>query len=262
MLIEDYERYITRRLSPATVKLRMFWIRKLADTTDLATATTDDLYDYLESNPEWSPASRATIISSFRIFYRWTHAQGHTTHNPALELVSIKVPRRTSRIATDDVILAAIARASLTDQAMLRLGAECGLRVAEIARLHQDNREGEWLTITGKGGVTRSVYLTEELAAVLDAIEQTTMRWGYYFPGQARRPIAPSTVWRHIRELTELNTHALRHRAGTAVYRNTGYDLRLTQEFLGHASPTTTAIYVHVEREQLRKAAQASRLAA
>jgi len=34
----------------------------------------------------------------------------------------------------------------------------------------------------------------------------------------------------------------LRHRFATAVYRQT-LDLRLTQTLLGHASPTTTAMY-------------------
>ncbi|MCU1529760.1 MAG: hypothetical protein JWP75_3523, partial [Frondihabitans sp.] len=35
----------------------------------------------------------------------------------------------------------------------------------------------------------------------------------------------------------------------------------LAQEFLGHASPTTTAIYVHVEREELMRASAATRMA-
>lgn len=40
--------------------------------------------------------------------------------------------------------------------------------------------------------------------------------------------------------------HSLRHRYGTQVYELSGFDLRLTQELLGHASPATTAIYTKV----------------
>lgn len=86
------------------------------------------------------------------------------------------------------------------------------------------------------------------------------MRWGFYFPGRFKAHAAPSTIWKHVRALTGLNTHSLRHRAGTMVYRRTGYDLRLAQEFLGHSNPATTAIYVHVEREQLMRAAEATRM--
>ena len=143
---------------------------------------------------------------------------------------------------------------------MLRLGAEGGLRVAEIAGLRTADRDGEWLTVTGKGGTIRTVHLEDELLEVLRTLEVTTARWGFYFPGRVHEPVAPSTVWRHVRALTGLNTHALRHRAGTSVYRNTGFDLRLAQEFLGHASPTTTAIYVHVDREDMSRASQATRL--
>jgi len=67
-------------------------------------------------------------------------------------------------------------------------------------------------------------------------------------------------VWRRLSVLTNTNPHSLRHRAGTVVYRGTGNDLRLTQEFLGHTSPAITAIYVHVEREDLQRASEAARV--
>lgn len=259
-LLEDFESYIDRRLAQSTVRLRMFWIRKFAATHDLLDVTDDDLLDYIASKPSWSPSTKQTIVSTFKVFYRWAHQMGHTQSNLAIDLMRVKVPRTRSRIATDTIILDGIRRATLPEQAMLRLGSECGLRVAEIAALDRRCRNGEWLTVLGKGGQTRMIHLSPEVHAVLLQVEQTTMRWGFYFPGRLRQPIAPSTVWRHIRALTGLNTHSLRHRAGTAVYRLTGNDLRVAQEFLGHASPTTTAIYVHVEQADLIRASEAARL--
>lgn len=46
----------------------------------------------------------------------------------------------------------------------------------------------------------------------------------------------------------------------SGVYRRTGNDLRLAQEFLGHASPLTTAIYVHIVEDDLMRAVDATRL--
>jgi integrase/recombinase XerC len=242
------------------VKLRMFWMRKFAAYRDLLAAVENDFYDFLATNPNWSPSTKQTIVSSIKVFYRWAHMAGHTSTNLAIELQRVKVPRTRARIATDDLLLDAIEKASLPGRAMLRLGGECGLRVAEIAALDRSCRVGPWLTVLGKGGQARKVHLSPEVLATLIEIEQTTMRWGFYFPGRARQPISPSTVWRHVRAMTGLNTHALRHRAGTVVYRRTGNDLRAAQEFLGHASPTTTAIYVHVDDDDLERSSEAARL--
>ncbi len=74
--------------------------------------------------------------------------------------------------------------------------------------------------------------------------------------------VSGESVGHAIRKATGLNAHSLRHRAGTAVYQRSGYDLRLTQEFLGHASPAMTARYVHVNKSDLRRAGQIAALSA
>lgn len=261
-IILSYETYLSRRLAPTSVKLRLHWVRKLADYHDPLTATEDTLLDFLDTGPQWKPATILTAVASMKSFYGWAHKHGHTPTNPTVDLPPVRVPRIKSRIASEDQIRDSLIGATPSTEAMIRLGAEGGLRVAEISSLHVDDRDGEWLTVTGKGGKVRSVYLSPELAGILTTLERTSAKWGYYFPGRPRRPVAPSTVWRRIRRTVGVNTHSLRHRAGTAVYRGSGFDLRLAQEFLGHSSPTTTALYLHVERDQLIIAAAATRLAA
>lgn len=264
-VIDDYLASMRRRrLSPNTIRLRQFYIRKLEEwlPCPLPNASLEMLESYVDSG-DWTTATQQTVVSTMKSFYSWAHRSELTHKNIAADLYNVRVVRKRSRIAADDAIRNGLAEASVADQAMLRLGAECGLRVSEIARLNLEDRHDDYLTIVGKGGRQRTVFLTPELIALLDEIEATTMRHGNYFPGQSgRAPMVASTVWRHIRDAVATNPHALRHRAGTVVYRASGNDLRLAQEFLGHASPNTTAIYVHIEDDDLRRAATLTRMQA
>lgn len=262
--MNTYEQSLKRRqLSPQTIRLRLFYIGKLAERIPLFHATLEDLEAFRDSNPYWSDATRITVVASVRSFYKWAHHAGHMPTNPAFELPRPREIRRPGRTATDDQVTAGLEKArSAAQKAMILLGAECGLRVSEIAALHRDDRDGEWLHVLGKGSKLRTVWVSPELCEILDLIESTTMRWHHYFPGRSGGHVHPSTVWRHIRGNADVNPHALRHRAGTAVYRGTGKDIRATQEFLGHERPETTARYVHVERDDLRRAGAAARMAA
>lgn len=262
-MLTEYTRHLRRRrLSPRTIHLRTYWIHRLARTHNLATVTLEQLERFVESGV-WSQNTQQTVVASLRLYFQWAHREGVRPDNPADDLLRIRVTEHPNRrIASDLTIRRGIEHATTPEEAMLRLGAECGLRVSEIASLHRNDRDGEWLTFTGKGSKVRTVHVEPELAACLDWIEHHSMRWGYYFPGRSGGHAHETTIWRHIRNLIDLNPHSLRRRAGTTVYRGTGKDVRVAQSFLGHASIVTTQDYLEVEREDLLLAGAAARLAA
>lgn len=239
-----------RRRSPNTVRTRQAFLTRFLDRGwDPRTATLADL-EKLVYRPEWKPETVNAAISSARGFYRWAVRSEIVTRNPAEELELAHVAREVKTLADDEAISAALAEATLADRVMLRLGRECGLRRTEIATLCTTDRTGSWLNVLGKGGRRRRLHLSPELLADLEALE-TAQGPGYVFPGNSGGHVAPCTVYEHVLRLVGTSTHSLRRRAGTTVYRASGNDLRLTQEFLGHSSPTITAIYVQIGDDDL-----------
>ncbi|MFT4281570.1 tyrosine-type recombinase/integrase [Microbacterium sp.] len=247
-----------RRQSTATVRLRDVYLRQLEQVVDLTAATTTDLIAWV-NNPDWSPCTTNAAIATARAFYRWAHETGLIDTNPAAPLRRVSIPPKRPRVATAEHIDTGLATGNPTMQAIILLGAECGLRVHEIAKLHTDDRRGEWLDIIGKGGQQRTVHTSPELARLLD---QLAPEPGWYFPSPRGGHIVPATIRNWMRRHVGTNPHSLRHRAGTTVYQRTGNNLRLTQVFLGHRDPGTTAIYVHINDDDLRAASAAARIAA
>lgn len=140
----------------------------------------------------------------------------------------------------------------------LRVAVETGMRRGEITRLRPSDvigRAGDyWIHVVGKGGHERTVPIDDELAEILLAVPTE-----YVFTDRKGDPLTVDHLGKLIaRSLPEgWTAHTLRHRYATAAYQ-ASRDLRAVQELLGHASPTTTAIYTKVANNSLRSVARAA----
>lgn len=258
-MLNDFRTHLeSRRRSPNTIRIRMVYLRQLTDRHDISEVDTSDLEAILISHPEWKPETVNACISSWSSFFKWAVRTGRLTTDPTLELDLMYVPREVKTLADDERIRDALEHATPHERAMLILGREGALRRSEIAKLHRSNRSGDWLHISGKGGRVRRVHLTPDMAAALNALDGD----GYYFPGRWTGHIAPDTVTNTVRRLVGTPAHSLRRSALTAVYKRSGSNLRLTQEFAGHANPNTTAIYVQVNEDDMIEAGGYASLAA
>lgn len=146
------------------------------------------------------------------------------------------------------------------ERLMLRLGAEAGLRLSEIAAVHsRDVLEGDAgpsLIVRGKGDKQRIVPISEDLA------KRITAAPGWLFPGRWRGHVEKSYVSRHLTRLLPdgWGPHSLRHRYATRMYETT-HDLLLVSKLLGHGSVETTQIYVAMPDSRLRVGLDAVTLA-
>lgn len=259
-MIDDYKLYVANETESAdTRRLRYHFIDRLSADLDVATATQAQLEQWLHSHG-WSPSSKNTARSAVRHFYSWAERYGYIPVNPSRWLTRVRVPRKMGRIAADERIRAAYQGATPSTRLMILLASECGLRRSEIARVHRTDIQGEWLYTIGKGGHQRMNHLSPEAMELLDGMP--AQGWLFPSPTVEGHHITPGAVYERIQRAVGVNPHSLRHRAGTTVYKGTGNDLRVAQEFLGHANVGTTAKYVHVGGDDLARAGEAARLAA
>jgi site-specific recombinase XerD len=258
-------------VADGTIRLRRFWMRRLAETyADPWTVTADDLALFL-SRDDWAPETKRGGRSAIRGFYRWAEQAGHVSTSPARDLTPVRLPRTVPRPAPDDAVAVALAHADDRTRLVIALAVYAGLRRAEIAAAHATDVGTESLRVSGKGGHERLVPLHPELARMLRT-ELRRRREGLPATGWPRHPdpdgwLFPSTqpenhltagaIGKMLDRVlpTGWTPHTLRHRFATQAYAS-GRDLRAVQELLGHASPTTTIRYAAVPSDALVNAVQ------
>ena len=142
-----------------------------------------------------------------------------------------------------------------------------GLRVSELAalKLAEINLEDGFLVCRGKGGKERIVPLGRTAcAAVRRYLVEVRPRVDpggreELFLSRRGRPFTRQGIWKLLRQhagkaglSARISPHVLRHSFATHLLER-GADLRSVQLMLGHSQITTTQIYTHVSREQLRR---------
>lgn len=228
------------------------------------TVTRDDLVRYLDDNRDWSPRTAHSFRSTFRVFFRLLAELGHRDDDPAATLPAVTIPRSSPRPCPDQAVRRAYALAQDDPRLRLalRIAVETGVRPFELAKLRGEDVEG-WagmhtLRVEGKGGHVRHIPINDDLASAIT----TAAGSGYLFPA----PDGGHITCGHLSKLIAAalpdhwTAYNLRHRFATLSYQE-NCDLRATQELLGHASPTTTAIYTKVADQAMRRAASAAVLA-
>lgn len=256
--VRDYAQWLEASPRSAnTIRLRLGHIEALGKRIPLYSATQYDLERILAGTRHLKPETRKAMLASWRLFYKWATRTGRIEKNPTLDMESITIPPRVPRLAPDDALQLALLSATPAQVAMITLGRFACLRLSEIAMLHTRNRHHDRLTVYGKGGKERSVYLNGDVREALLKLERDQGA-GYYFPGRYGSHMHPQSVNKIITRITGCNPHSLRHAGATAAYKATR-DLRSVQAMLGHASLKTTERYLHLDDDALRMVAEGTR---
>lgn len=132
----------------------------------------------------------------------------------------------------------------------------CGLRISEGLRLEVTDIDGKRRLLrvrNGKGGKDRYVHLADRPLELLRAYcRQHGIDSGFLFPHKEDGHIKKDTLEVAFRKAVHKSgvnktatPHTLRHSYATHLLES-GEDIRVIKDLLGHTSITTTDIYTHV----------------
>jgi len=216
---------------------------------------------YCKNDQGWSAATMRIAYSGIKFFYTVTLPMDWET----IQLLKVK------RLTTPPTVLSIDEVRRILDtartpqaRAFLTTVYSCGLRLQEALNLEVRDIDSERMTIRirGKGSKQRDVPLPRSTYHVLKNYWKTHRNPRLIFPALGRRhtgghtatePMARSSVQhllrRILKELPKIKKHAtlhtLRHSYATHLIE-AGINLRIIQQYLGHASLETTMIYLHV----------------
>ncbi|MEZ6244176.1 MAG: site-specific tyrosine recombinase [Phycisphaerales bacterium] len=232
----------------------------------------------------YASATLARRLATIKVFCRWLCARGFVTSNPADVLdqptrwkklpgvLSPKQMRTLIEAASEPEQPGEGAPLWVRDRAMLELMYACGLRASEVGaiQLGDVKEEAAAILVTGKGNKQRLVPMGRPAERWLDRYRKECRPRlisaegagerrdkGRVFLTRSGRPIERVRVWQLVKRyagiagLTDVHPHVLRHSFATHLLIG-GADLRTVQELLGHADISTTQIYTHVDRTQLK----------
>lgn len=251
---------VDRGLRPNTIAAKRGALDRFAravSPTPPQDATAEDVRQWFELVGGMAQ-HRHCELSHIRQWFLWLMREEYRADDPTVKLYAPKIRRRLPRPISDTDLRKALEHAPEPVKSWILFGALAGLRSCEIAPLRREDLlldlDTPMLYVAdGKGGRDRTVPLHPRLAAL--PFPDSGYLWpahdshahGTHVP--AKRVVA--NLNRYFRRVgIKATGHMTRHFFACRFYETSNFDLRSTQEVLGHQSPTATANYTRWSMER------------
>ena len=279
--IARYEEYLVREkhASQNTVSSYLRDISQFADylqargpaLLEVTAETVQSYMDWMLSRGK-SAASVTRFLASVKSFYNFQIFSGKVKANPAKGVAAAKAERKYPKILTSkevDLFLEqpqCVDAKGFRDHAMLELLYATGIRVSELITLDLEdlNLAAGFIHCSSKGKERIIPLYRTAVKALQDYAwkirpqlisdeEETAL-----FVNMNGERMSRQGFWKIIKYYQEkagiekeITPHTLRHSFAVHLLEN-GADLRSIQEMLGHADISSTQIYTHVVKGNLK----------
>ncbi|MCG7339689.1 site-specific tyrosine recombinase XerD [Staphylococcus sp. ACRSN] len=221
-----------------------------------------------------SSKSLARFVSTVRSFHQFALREKYAAKDPTVLIETPKYDKKLPDVLEVNEVLALLETPDLSknngyrDRTMLELLYATGMRVSELIHIEIDdvNLIMGFVKVFGKGNKERIVPLGEAVIDYLSTYIETVRPQllkktvtSVLFLNMHGKPLSRQAIWKMIKQNgikaninKTLTPHTLRHSFATHLLEN-GADLRAVQEMLGHSDISTTQLYTHVSKSQIRK---------
>jgi len=281
-LLMRYETYLReeKRASTNTLSSYLRDLRQFSEylaarrLNDLRKVKPDGIKDYVAwmTDKGKSAATVTRSVASIKSFYAYLLERGEIKVNPAKDTAAVKVERKYPEILTGKEVELFLDQPRCVDpkgyrdHAMLELLYATGIRVTELISLNEADvsLSAGFIHCESKGKERIIPLYSTAIKALSDYIRDIRPRLisdpeeKALFVNMNGERMSRQGFWKivkHYQETAqidkEITPHTLRHSFAVHLLEN-GADLRSIQEMLGHADISSTQIYTHVVKKQLK----------
>ncbi|MDX2445235.1 MAG: tyrosine-type recombinase/integrase [Bacteroidales bacterium] len=263
--LEDFRRYLeTNRYSKSTIQSYISILHKFFTfhiEKDPAEIEVKDIEMFNYHNImklKKSTSFQNQLISAIKKFYE-------NRFHVKLYIGEIERPRKSEplpKVLSQEDIQKLLSKVyNVKHRAILSLIYSAGLRRSEVLNLRITDVASNRMVLNirnAKGKKDRIVGLSQKILELLKTYYRKHRPTKYLFEGSEGIKYSAGSVGnifrrakRRARITIPGGVHVLRHSFATHLHES-GYDIRIIQEILGHKSSKTTEIYTHVSTKSIR----------
>ena len=280
--LENYARYLTEEKHSSANTVSSY-LRDVAqfetyleeeERCSLRKATSGMVREYMDwmTGRGKSAASVTRFLASVKSFYNYQIQTGTMSANPAKGVAAAHVERKYPEILTNKEVELFLEQPQCVDakgfrdHAMLELLYATGIRVSELISLNLEdlNLAAGFIHCASKGRERMIPMYHTAIKALQDYVRDIRPQIvasgsePALFVNMNGERMSRQGFWKIIKYYQEkagiakdITPHTLRHSFAVHLLEN-GADLRSIQEMLGHADISSTQIYTHVVKNQLK----------
>jgi integrase/recombinase XerD len=254
-----------KNFSVRTVKTYLGCVEKFAahygkSPEDLGQEDIRNYLHYLQKDRELATSSINQAYGALKFLYVTTLVRNWDS----LSIPRGKNPKKLPVVLSQGEINSIFSEVrNLKHQAILMTIYSGGLRLNEATHLKVPDIDSKRMMIhidRGKGNKDRYTLLGERTLEILRIYFKVYKPEDWLFPSsKIDKPISGSSIQKVFKAALgktgikkNASTHTLRHSFATHLLE-AGTDLHHIQRLLGHSSPNTTSIYLHVTRKDLKR---------